>query len=1053
MRMKNRFLRMGKTLFGAMCLLSLTGLTYSCSDDYDLDETMPPHLGGSLYDELKARNFTTMVNLIDDLGYKEVLSTTGSKTIFAADDEAYKAFFAKSGWIGTDGNPVRDYSNLTTSQKKLLLNGCMLNSSYVLEMLSNTEGGGKNLCLRQTCSASILDSVRMWKWDELPVSKNIPGVDAEGNPTGDWRFWDKYATAERGHMYMVMDKTAPMMTHFLEGQMNEKNIKHRDIAFVVGDKNGWAEGADGGENRSYIYDSRVMEQDVVCLNGYIHVMDKAVVIPDNMAEVLRVNGTPEKMAQDPQTSTHYFSLLMERFSAPYYDYDLTDQYRKLKDIGNDSVYQKRYIADRSQSGKVTQSPDKKDLGANASLTYDPGWNQYAISSSVTKENDMAAIFVPNDASFEEYFLRGGGRGLMERYGVVENTKENLDVNISQIPLDIVQPLLNNLMKDSFNETVPSKYMTIMNDAQDQMFDLNNPEYASEEKFKERIKKVMLANNGVLYVMDRLITPADYAAVIGPALYSENTNIVKAVVRADDNYIEGDSYANAPLKKYYSTYLKAMQSNFSFFVPTDEGLGFYGLVDPMSIASDNPLRYRYWRMEYQNKAGAKLPIRAQAYLYNMETGQSESDLVPVVGGVNGNKHESTNSLNQGSGLVVKTLLIDMIDQHILVHEDGQANELNTDKKFFTARSGAPIIMVDNQSANGNMGMKVDGGFQYQLNAVEGSANKHHCTVNEVHDMTQKTNGYGNGMTYFLDRPMQATTRSVYNVLYKTDEFSEFFELCNTSFPEEMLKLLGLNMVQRFEANGEPSYQYVVDEVSGDTIDSTFVYDKLSNEDWKAEQNKYRVFMDTDGFIPAEKEKLVRFFNNYRYTVYVPTNAAVRDAIENKGLPTYETIEAFIESKKTPSPEGEGYVMAKEDQQTAIAMITMLVNFVKYHFQDQSFYVDNVTASGSYQTSCIDNKENVYIELGVNQTNGKITVEGAGNSAPVNVVAPYNLLARDANFDIVPKNGATSIKNSSYIVLHQVDNVLNFAPLSGGRYDAEWATPNKAKSFIQRYRLRK
>ena len=213
------------------------------------------------------------------------------------------------------------------------------------------------------------------------------------------------------------------------------------------------------------------------------------------------------------------------------------------------------------------------------------------------------------------------------------------------------------------------------------------------------------------------------------------------------------------------------------------------------------------------------------------------------------------------------------------------------------------------------------------------------------------------------------------------------------------------------------------------------------------------MDTDGFIPAEKEKLVRFFNNYRYTVYVPTNAAVRDAIENKGLPTFETIEAFIESKKTPSPEGEGYVMAKEDQQTAIAMITMLVNFVKYHFQDQSFYVDNVTASGSYQTSCIDNKENVYIELGVNQTNGKITVEGAGNSAPVNVVAPYNLLARDANFDIVPKNGATSIKNSSYIVLHQVDNVLNFAPLSGGRYDAEWATPNKAKSFIQRYRLRK
>lgn len=1059
--MKNRFLRMGKSLFGAMCLLSMTGLTYSCTDDYDLDETVPPHLGGSLYDELRARDFTTMVKLIDDLGYKEVLSTTGSKTIFAASDSAYRAFFEKSGWIGTDGNPVRDYSNLSLSQKKLLLNGCMLNNAYVLEMLANTEGGGKNLCLRQASSASILDSVRYWKYDELPVSLNIPGTDAEGNATGDWRFWDKYATAERGGIYMVMDKTAPMTTHFLEGQMNEKNIKHRDIAFIVGDNNGWAEGANGGENRSYIYDSRVVEQDVVCLNGYIHVMDKAVVIPDNMAEVLRVNGTDDKMKQDPSTSTHYFSLLLERFSAPYYDYDLTDQYRKLQDIGTDSVYQKRYIADRSQSGKVTQSPDKKDLGANASLTYDPGWNQYAISSSVTKENDMAAIFVPNDESFVKYFIAdesgkpGAGAGLMKRYGVLPNTVENLDVNLSQIPLDIVQPLLNNLMKDSFNETVPSKYMTIMNDAQDQMFDLNNPEFSSEEKFKERIKKVMLANNGVLYIMDRLITPADYAAVIAPALYSENTQIVKAVVRADDNFIEGSSYANAPLKKYYSTYLKAMQSNFSFFVPTDEGLATYGIVDPMSIASDNPMRFRYWTFEYQNKAGAKLPIRSQAYVYNMETGQNPgSDMVPVIGGVSGNKHESTDGLTSGSGLVTKTLLVDMIDQHILVHEDGKADELNSNKKFFTSRSGAPIVMVNNQKNNGGMGMQVDGGFQYQLNSVDGSANKHHCTVNEVHDMTQATNGYGNGMTYFLDRPMQATTRSVYNVLFKDDRFSEFFELCMTSFPEEDLKLLGLNMVQRFEANGEPSYKYEVDEVTGDTIDSTFVFDKLSNEDWKAEQNKYRIFIDEDGYIPAEKEKLVRFFNNYRYTIYIPTNEAVRDAIDNKGLPTYETIKAFIESKKTPDPESDlGYTMAKEDQETALAMITMLVNFVKYHFQDQSFYVDNVTSSGSYQTSCIDNKENVYMELSVEQTEGKMTVKGIGNASPVNVIAPYNLLARDANYNIAPKNTATTIKNSSYIVLHQVDNVLNFAPLSGGRYDAEWTTPKKAKSFVQRYRIRK
>ena len=75
--MKNRFCRMGKQLLGVACLLSTCGVTYSCSDDYDLDETKPSFLGQSIYDELNARgNFKTVIRLIDDLDYKEVLSKT-----------------------------------------------------------------------------------------------------------------------------------------------------------------------------------------------------------------------------------------------------------------------------------------------------------------------------------------------------------------------------------------------------------------------------------------------------------------------------------------------------------------------------------------------------------------------------------------------------------------------------------------------------------------------------------------------------------------------------------------------------------------------------------------------------------------------------------------------------------------------------------------------------------------------------------------------------------------------------------------------------------------
>jgi len=188
-RMKNRFSRMGTSLLGAMCLLSTCGVTYSCSDDYDLDETKPDFLKGSIYDELKARNFNTVVRLIDDLNYTDVLSRTGSKTLFVADDQTYQKFFASNDWVDATGQPVRTYEQLTTPQKRMLLYGAMLNNADVLEMLPYSNDGG-SLTMRRSTSASAIDSVPYWKNTELPDNLNVPTVDADGNDNGDKRFWD-----------------------------------------------------------------------------------------------------------------------------------------------------------------------------------------------------------------------------------------------------------------------------------------------------------------------------------------------------------------------------------------------------------------------------------------------------------------------------------------------------------------------------------------------------------------------------------------------------------------------------------------------------------------------------------------------------------------------------------------------------------------------------------------------------------------------------------------------------------------------------------------------
>lgn len=62
--MKNRFCRMGKTMIGAFLLLSIGGITYSCQDDYILDETRPSFLGGvSMTNSRVATNLTTRCDL------------------------------------------------------------------------------------------------------------------------------------------------------------------------------------------------------------------------------------------------------------------------------------------------------------------------------------------------------------------------------------------------------------------------------------------------------------------------------------------------------------------------------------------------------------------------------------------------------------------------------------------------------------------------------------------------------------------------------------------------------------------------------------------------------------------------------------------------------------------------------------------------------------------------------------------------------------------------------------------------------------------------------
>ena len=961
--MNRRFSKCMRNWLSAACVLTLCVGNYSCSDDYDLDDSTPSWLDSSIYNYLSEKgNYTNFVKLIDDLDYAEVLAKTGSKTLFVADDDAFAKFYENNSW------GVSNYSQLSSSQKKLLLKSAMLNNAYLLEMMTNlstADGIEENMCLRRETSIDVTDSITHLNAADLPVSYNPDDKD----------YWARFREPSKGGIYVAMDNTAQMMTHFLAGQMGENNITDSDFEILLGTTR--------DKNDAYIYNSKVLQQDIVCQNGYINVLDRVLTPYPNMAEVIRTNG-----------KTNIFSHMIERFSAPFYNADLTNRVQLL---GNnvDSVWVKRYFSKRSQGNTALSNdrntdpigdPTGKDVAFY--LNFDPGWNFYQSDDRTTKEEDMGVIFAPTDSRLYDYFFTadGGGRFLLEAYApdmmnsVTSPTDyETIYKVIDQIPLSVIQALINNLMKVSFNSSVPSKFETIKDDAQDPMVDEEDLQY---------IEDVLLANNGIVYLMDEVLTPAQYAAVSAPAYVARDMQIFKFAFTRETLDIQTNFYA----------YLLAMSSRFSFFVPSDNEFWY---IDPVSFANNTGEQRAY--LITWDAINNRPKAEAYEYIYDYTTGQG------YIGSPLSNVSLSDNQLYNR--------LRDMLNTHTIVHEDDTertgidetATGIECEKHYFLSKSGAPLY-VENATQR-EKGCVVKGGWQL--------ANGSECKVIRFDDKTAETNGNGNGMAYEIDTPILPTIESVFSVLYNDSaNFNEFYKLCQTDV--EVLKEIGITAT--------------------------------------TDQRKYTIFVNDNGLPCYDKTTgnrvstatNVRFFNNYRYTVYIPTNEAILDAI-SRGLPTWEDLREILELDVDPEMRKE----LTEDEEKArnekcLAMVTTLVNFVKYHFQDNSIFADTPALSETqYESSTLNVETGVYCKLAVSsQGNGTLSVKDlAGHTR--NITSKKNIITRD--YVLNASSNPQTISGSSFAVVHGIDGVLDHKSYTNGRYDSDWASLAAARRYLNTYRI--
>ena len=561
-----------------MLIILVMGLTLlaSCTDDYYYDKKEPTWLGASIYDYLKTDgHFTNYVKLIDDLGYTEVLRLTGSKTLFVANDSAFVEFYKGNEWS------VKSYTELTLSQKKMLLNFSMINNAYLLQTMSNYYSNG-----------TYYEGSSLSRMSALQAIDSIPFDYGDKVSTG--KYWDNYRI--KG-IHILKDNTPLPLVYFTPKFLSKYSFTTDDFSVLTN-------GATRSANDVFIFNKKVINPDVTCKNGYVHVLQSVLIPPTNMAQYIENNP-----------STLIFSKLIERFSAPFYDIENTILYRQLHPEFTDSLFVKHYFATGGvyfPSGAVIGGsiylPNK--TAALNLLPYDPGQNSgYKVLAS----GDIKAMFVPTDEAMNAYFNSGVGAILKNRFGSWDN-----------IPDEIILPFLKRHMRSSMIESVPSRFS--------KMVDAEN--YALPVT-KGQIQSSYTAVNGEVFVTSSVYPPVDYISVYSPVLLSDNSKIMNWAINISQTSVDGTKFA------FYKLYLNSLVSNYSLFIPTDEYMNNY--IDPIAYGQD---KQGVLKFKFNSKTSS---VTAYVYAYNKSTGIVGTEVVDSI----------TNTA------FVQNRLWNMLDSHIVV----------------------------------------------------------------------------------------------------------------------------------------------------------------------------------------------------------------------------------------------------------------------------------------------------------------------------------------------------------------------------------------------------
>ncbi|RVT79557.1 hypothetical protein EOD40_00125 [Flavobacterium sufflavum] len=222
-----------------LLIMPLLALFASCSRDaFDEYYGRPDYLEDPIYQQLDTRgNFKNFTALIEKAGYKDILSKSGYWTMFAPNDAAFTKYFQEKG--------ISDVSKIDDATASKIVKYALVYNAFRKDQLSDY----------QSSKGWVADNAfrRRTAFYDGYVTRDVNGV-----PTVT-------VAANRNGAWFAGDNNNKYVTYFTDEYFAAKNLSATDFNFF------YPSGQYTGFN---LFDSKVVQTDIVAENGIIHEVDK-----------------------------------------------------------------------------------------------------------------------------------------------------------------------------------------------------------------------------------------------------------------------------------------------------------------------------------------------------------------------------------------------------------------------------------------------------------------------------------------------------------------------------------------------------------------------------------------------------------------------------------------------------------------------------------------------------------------------------------------------------------------------------------------------------------